>query len=175
MHGAVLFSPQLSRLDTAQVLTRCLLLFPPFFDAAIFSLLSTAYFFMRGIEELKIILIFTAVVSYSVEASAKCARCLISSSFIKAEMGYICIRLVSGVTVVDLDCKHEWGCDHVGIHLNSVQPEVDLTSYFKSRSSVSSVLRIIEPLIHSKTRQIYVELCSKQQHRCGDGRVFCIQ
>lgn len=35
LRGAVLFSPQLSRLDAAKVLTHCLLLLPPYLDPAL--------------------------------------------------------------------------------------------------------------------------------------------
>lgn len=40
LRGAVLFSPQLSRLDAAKVLTSCLLLLPTSLDPALLSVLS---------------------------------------------------------------------------------------------------------------------------------------
>lgn len=103
----------------------------------------------------------------SLVKSAKCIKCLICPPFINAMKSYTCIRL----------SVSQWGHHDfiANIKVAVVQHKNDLTFYFKLWRSVSSVLRIIEPLIHSKNRQIYVELSSRQQHRCGDGREFCIQ
>lgn len=62
--------------------------------------------------------------------------------------------------------------NQVRIYLKLVQAKDELTFNSKSQSGISSA---IAPVIHSKMKQIYVELSLKQQQSSVDVGAFCTQ
>lgn len=112
---------------------------------------------------------------YSVSVACWSVKCMDKCINIPSLYGSYCVCWSAVSRWWIFTRKHEHDSDQVTSYLRSPHSRDDRTFHFKSRSSISSVRRIIEPLIHSRNRQIYVELGSRQQHRCGDGRVFCIQ